>query len=94
MKFLLSHGADVTAVTTSQMNALHGACEGGRVETVRVLMEHVKHDQEKRTAITMQKNSDGKTAWDVAMGTKNKSVLTVLKEMGDVNGASSSCSLS
>ena len=44
VKFLLSKGANILAETGSKMNALHGAVEGGRVDTVRCLMEHVQND--------------------------------------------------
>lgn len=76
------------------MNPLHGACEGGRVETVRALMEHAKLNPDTFTELTMAKNNEEKTAWDVAMGTSNKAVLQVLKDLGDTNGASSSCIVS
>ena len=42
VRFLLEKGANVLAETGSKMNALHGAVEGGRVETVRALMEFVQ----------------------------------------------------
>ncbi len=71
------------------MNPLHGACEAGRAETVRALMEFVAADEEKKTALTMAKNGDEKTAWAVAEGTKNQAVCQVLKDCGDTNGASS-----
>lgn len=51
-------------------------------------------DEAKKTALTMAKNSDEKTAWDLAYGAKNRPICQVLKEMGDVNGASSSCTIS
>jgi ankyrin repeat protein len=94
VKLLLDKGADILAVTTSNMNALHGACEGGRVETVRVLMTHVSGDEAKKTALTNAKNSDDKTSWDIAFASKNKALCQVLKDMGDTNGASSSCVIS
>jgi ankyrin repeat protein len=94
VKLLLEKGANILAETTSKMNALHGACEGGRVETVRALMAHVQGDEEKRTALTMAKNNEDKTAWDIAFGAKNKAVCQILKDMGDANGASSSCVIS
>jgi hypothetical protein len=65
-----------------------------RVETVRVLMESVASDEAKKTTLTMTKNSEDKTAWDIAAGAKNQAVCTVLKELGDSNGASSSCIIS
>mmetsp|Transcript_31469 Transcript_31469/g.53092 ORF Transcript_31469/g.53092 Transcript_31469/m.53092 type:complete len:185 (-) Transcript_31469:1170-1724(-) len=94
IKYLIEKGADVTAETTLKNNALHSAVEANRVETVRVLMTAVAEDEEKKTAITMLKNSDEKTPWDLAAGAKNRPVCQVLKDMGDVNGASSSCTIS
>lgn len=81
------------AVTTLKTNALHSAVEANRVETVRILMQHIEGDTEKLTALTSAKNSDEKTAWDLAVGAKNKAICQVLKDMGDVNGASSSCAI-
>ena len=92
---LLSHGADILAITQdSKINALQGAVEAGRVETIRALMEHVANDEEKKTAMCSNKNSEDKCAWDIAAAAKNQAVCAVLKEMGDANGASSSCSIS
>ncbi len=94
VKLLLGKGANILAETTLKTNALHSAVEANRVDTVRVLMQHVTGDDEKKTALTMAKNSDEKTAWDIAFAAKNKAICQVLKEMGDANGASSSCSIS
>lgn len=94
VKFLLSKGANVLAESTNKMNALHMACEAGRVETVRALMEHVANDEEKKTSLTMAKNSEDKTAWDISAAASNKPVCQVLKDLGDANGASSSCVIS
>lgn len=57
-------------------------------------MAAVSEDEAKKTTLTMAKNSDEKTAWDLAYGAKNRPICQVLKEMGDVNGASSSCIIS
>jgi ankyrin repeat protein len=77
VKLLLDKGSDILAVTTSNMNALHGACEGGRLETVRALMTFAATDEAKKTALTMAKNSDDKTGWDIAFGSKNKALCQV-----------------
>ena len=94
VKFLLDKGANILAETGSKMNALHGAVEGGRVETVRCLMEAVQGDEAKRHSLTMAKNGDDKTAWEISAGAKNRAICQILKDMGDENGASSSCSIS
>ena len=91
VKMLLSKGSNVLAESLNKMNSLHMACEAGRVETVRALMEFVANDEEKKTALTMAKSSEDKTPWDISFGASNKAVCQVLKEMGDANGASSTC---
>ncbi len=94
VKLLLDKGCDICAKTTSDNTALHSAVEGSRIDTIKALMEYASKNEETKTKLTMAKNGDGKTAWDIAFGAKNKPVCTVLKEMGDVNGASSSCTIS
>lgn len=94
VELLLKKGANILAETTNKTNALHSAVEANRVETVRALMQAVNDDPDKKTSLTMAKNSEDKTAWDLAFGAKNKAVCTVLKDMGDANGASSSCVIS
>lgn len=76
------------------MNALHGAVEGGRVETVRALMEFVQGKEDDKVALTMARNGDDKTAWDISAAAKNRAICQILKDLGDSNGASSSCTLS
>lgn len=93
-QMLLNKGVDILTETTSKSNALHCAVEANRVETVRALMQYVNDDAEKKTALTMAKNNEDKTPWDLAFATKNKAICQVLKDMGDANGASSSCSIS
>ena len=94
MKFLLLKGANIVAETGSKMNALHGAVEGGRVETVRALMEFVQGKEDVKVALTMAKNGEDKTAWDISAAAKNRAICQILKDLGDSNGASSSCTLS
>lgn len=94
MKFLLLKGANIVAETGSKMNALHGAVEGGRIETVRALMEFVQGKEDVKVALTMARNGDDKTAWDISAASKNRAICQILKDLGDSNGASSSCTLS
>ena len=94
VNLLLQNGANILASTKNGMNPLHGAVEGGRVETVRALMEHCSSNEELKSSLTMAKNSEEKTAWDIAAGSKNQAVCQVLKDLGDVNGVSSSCLVS
>ena len=94
IKLLLEKGCSVTAATTSGNTALHSAVEGSRIDTIKALMEHAGKNPEEKTQLSMAKNGDGKIAWDLAFGAKNKPVCQALKDMGDVNGASSSCVIS
>ena len=94
VKLLLDKGADILAETTLKTNSLHSAVEANRLDVVKILMTAVAEDEEKKTALTMSKNSDDKTAWDLAYAAKNRPICQVLKDMGDANGASSSCTIS
>jgi ankyrin repeat protein len=94
VQLLLDKGADILAETTSKTNALHSAVEANRLDTVKVLMGAVVGDEIKKTALTMGKNSDDKTPWEIALAAKNTPICQALKEMGDVNGASSACTIS
>ena len=89
--FLLGKGANILAETSNKMNALHGAVEGSKADTVKALLDFVSGDEEKRNALCNAKNSDGKTSFEIAMGAKNQAICTILKEMGDPNAASASC---
>ena len=71
VNLLLSKGANILAETTSKATALHCAVEANRVETVRTLMQAVSGNEEKKTALTMVKNNEEKTAWDLAFNAKN-----------------------
>jgi hypothetical protein len=70
--------------------------EGSKIEVVRALMQWVetKEKEEMRTTLTMAKNGDGKTAWELAAAANNKAVCQVLKDLGDTNGASAACCIS
>ena len=94
VKLLLEKGANVLALTSSNMNSLQGACEGGRVETVNAIMEFVAIDKDLLMSITMNKNEDGKTAWDIVSEAKNAPICQILKAMGDTNAESASCTIS
>lgn len=92
MKFLLEKGANIQAETSSKMNALHGAVEGGRVDTVRALMEFVQGKDELKTAMTIAKNGDKKTASEISAALKNRAICRILKDLGDTSGSTSSSS--
>lgn len=80
------------------MTALHVACEAEKVQSVQVIMDFLKgEDEEKMTlkqALTMATNNEEKTAWDLATTSKNRQVCQALKEGGDPNGANASCIIS
>lgn len=95
MTFLLKKGCDILAETASKNNALHVAVEAGRVDAVKLLIEFaVSIDEEKKKSLTNLLNSEEKTPWGIAFGAKNKALCQALKDAGDENGASSSCSIS
>lgn len=94
VKYLLQNGCNIMAQTTSKMSALHGACEAGKVEVVRELLAFVANDEAKRTEFTNLKNSDDKTAFDVAAAAKQQAVCQALKDGGDTNAASGACVIS
>ena len=93
VKFLLEKGANIQAETSNKMNALHGAVEGGRVETVRALMEFVQGKEDLKTALIIAKNGDEKTASELSAALKNRAICRILKDMGNSNGSSSSCTI-
>ena len=82
---LLKRGADINAQTNSGMTAVHGACEGGKVDVVRLLMVN--------KADTTLKDNDGKMPFDLAMQEKHKAVVKTMKELGDVAAQSASCAI-
>eukprot|EP00598_Pedospumella_elongata_P004760 CAMPEP_0184979656 /NCGR_PEP_ID=MMETSP1098-20130426/9855_1 /TAXON_ID=89044 /ORGANISM="Spumella elongata, Strain CCAP 955/1" /LENGTH=185 /DNA_ID=CAMNT_0027502985 /DNA_START=116 /DNA_END=673 /DNA_ORIENTATION=+ len=95
VELLLAKGANILAETLQKTNVLHSAVEANRIDTVKALMNFVAADEEKKTALTMGKNAEEKTPWDIAAAAKNSAICTILKELGDANGASSAaCSIS
>ena len=94
VQMLLGKGANIIAATKTGMNPLHCAVQGAKVETVRALMEFCREKDDVKASLTNAKNSDGKLPWDIALSEKNQAVCQVLKDMGDANGASSSCFIS
>ena len=79
----MEKGATINAATNSGMTSLHGACEGGKVELVRLLMD--------KKADSTMKDNDGKMPFDLAMAGKHKAVCKLMKEMGDPAAQSASC---
>ena len=82
---MLSRGADINAQTASGMTSIHGACEAGKVNIVRLLMQN--------KADSTLKDGDGKLAFDYAVAGKHKAVCKIMKEMGDPAAQSASCSI-
>lgn len=94
VQLLLDSNSNVLLETTSKFNVLHLVCEAGKPEMVRLIMGHIASDEEKKTALTMAKNNENKTAWQIAEGKKDRPLCQALKDCGDANGASSSCRIS
>ena len=93
VKVLIGKGADIFFETTNKCNSLHFACEKGSVEIVRILMNIVKDDEEKRNLLTQAKNNEELTPFLIAANNKNAPICQVLKDSGDANanGASGAC---
>jgi ankyrin repeat protein len=89
--FLLQHGADLYAKTSNDMNAVHAACEAGKVEVVRAIYDFCDADGKAKLSA---ETCGGKTAWDIASGAKQQALCTALKEAGDTNAASAACVIS
>ncbi len=66
--------------------ALHACVEGGKVECARFLM--------KNGADSNALDGNGKTACAIAVGEKNKAMIQMLKDEGDVNAKSVACVIS
>jgi ankyrin repeat protein len=80
-KVLLDAGAGLIAQTTqSKDSPLHCAAEAGRVEVVRVLVEHAGSEKDDYFGL---KNAEGKTACDLGVAGKHKGVVEALKAGGD-----------
>jgi len=83
-------GANVMAETASKMTPLHGAAEGGRAEVVQILMDGAGGNKE---ALFNARDADGHTPFELAMQNKHSGVVKLLKELGDPNAQSASCSV-
>jgi ankyrin repeat protein len=83
-------GANVMAETTSKMTPLHGAAEGGRVEVLQILIGGAGENKE---ALFKARDADGQTPLDLAIQNKHTAVVKLLKELGDPNAQSASCSV-
>jgi len=95
VKLLLDSGANILLETTSKFNVLHLVVEANKPDMIRLIFGHetVATDEEKKTALTMAKNNEDKTPWQMAEGKKDRPLCQALKDVGDVNGASSSCTV-
>jgi ankyrin repeat protein len=91
---LIANNANILAVTSNGMSALHGAAEAGKVDVVKELLLAVSNDSAKRDALTSLRNQDGKTACEIAVGSKQTAVVQALKDGGDQNAQSAACVIS
>ncbi len=87
-ELLLEHGASLMAETSSKMTPLHGAAEGGRVELIQLFLGKGPKDD-----LCNARDVDNKTPFDLAVQNKHAAVCKALKELGDPNAQSASCSV-
>jgi len=95
VSLLLKSGANILLETTSKYNVLHLVVEANKPDMIRLIFAHeaVASKEEVKTALTMAKNNEDKTPWQMAEGKKDRPLCQALKDCGDVNGASSSCAI-
>mmetsp|Transcript_16160 Transcript_16160/g.40960 ORF Transcript_16160/g.40960 Transcript_16160/m.40960 type:complete len:187 (+) Transcript_16160:94-654(+) len=84
VKLLLEKNVNINAQTSSGMTALHGVVEGNRLEVANVLIgyhEKVVAGEAQGTKIDFSlKDSDGKTAFDIAKEKKLPELAKMIKE--------------
>lgn len=77
------------AKTSTDMNALHAACEAQKLDVVKALFAHCP-DEESKAKLSAE-TCEGKTAWDIASASKSTPLCECLKDAGDTNAASAAC---
>lgn len=77
------------AKTSTDMNALHAACEAQKLDVVKALFASCRDDDAK--AKLSAETCEGKTAWDIASASKSTPLCECLKDAGDTNAASAAC---
>ncbi|XP_067653722.1 poly [ADP-ribose] polymerase tankyrase-1-like [Haliotis asinina] len=75
VEFLVGRGADVSLVSKYGNNVLHWACDGGDLDTVKLILDLNVVDVNAR-------NNDGETAADKARGRRYQRVLDLLVSHG------------
>ena len=90
---MLKNNADLTTVTNSDSTPLHMACEALKEDSVKEILSFLATNPELRKTVCSKQNSDGKTAFELAVASKNDAIITALKVGGDEN-ASAACVIS
>ncbi|CAM9138960.1 unnamed protein product [Sphacelaria rigidula] len=90
---LLGKGTNLFAATSSGTTPFTAACEGGRVEVVRLLMEKATAAGKLEEMCNTKDNAE-KTAFELAAAGQHKAVCALLKELGDPNAQSGACVIS
>lgn len=88
-KMLLEKGINVLIVTQSKQSALHSAVEANKPPVIQAILEFLASDEEKKKQLFLIKNADDKTAWEVAVAARNKTLCQLLKDSGDPNAEGS-----
>jgi ankyrin repeat protein len=91
---LLNNGANIFALTTSNSTSLHCAVEKGKIECAQLLLQQSEKLERKAEFIEI-KNSDNKTAKDIANDAKEntKVICGLFSEKGSQND-SAACNIS
>ncbi|CAM9095058.1 unnamed protein product [Scytosiphon promiscuus] len=90
---LLGKNTDLFLTTSSGATPFLAACEGGRVDVVRSLMEKATA-LGKLEEMCNKQDAGGKTPFDMAAAGQHKATCSLLKELGDPNAQSAACVIS
>ncbi|CAM9397772.1 unnamed protein product [Discosporangium mesarthrocarpum] len=92
-EILLAKESDLLAQTSSGSTPFSAACEGGRIEVVRLCIDKAQ-SLGKLEEMCNLKDAAEKTPFDLAAAGQHKAVCKLLKEMGDPNAQSAACTIS
>lgn len=88
---LVAPGADIWLCTKNKDSPLHSACEALKPDVIKALITAV--GEERKQEYCDLKNGDDKTCCDLAAAKKNKPTIQALKDVGDENAKSVSCTI-